>query len=308
MASDHHDSRINTLELKDQIYQKIGNQRADMYFDHLQRFFSCKINKAEFNKLVVNTIGRENIYLHNLVIQSILKNASLSKIPPSNVTKLDGSQNLRDTKGTMPINRNNRKFRDRPSPLGPLAKTPTSTTTISRPVLEEDNGDGDGEGGVDEGEEVEQATVTRPITAPLGISMKPLPRRTPQFKICEYRRELPDTKSLMIGLEKLVAAKGLGLSADSANLLNKGLNAYLKRLIEPCIGLARSRCDSSSSSSRNDGQSVEQPVCGSMVDFHTTVENNPQSLGHDWSSKMEKVCFRAMPEIEESRGMKRRES
>ncbi|XP_077233436.1 uncharacterized protein LOC143875721 [Tasmannia lanceolata] len=134
-------SRINILELKDQIVRKIGHERSEKYFHHLRRFLSHRISKSEFNKLCLSMIGRANVSLHNQFIGSILKNAFLAKSPPTNLTKGEGSPNVTFTnghhknfnslwgdaippsprKGRSPSIRD-RKFRDRMSPLGPYGK------------------------------------------------------------------------------------------------------------------------------------------------------------------------------------------
>ncbi|KAG2238087.1 hypothetical protein Bca52824_092660 [Brassica carinata] len=67
------------------IYRQIGTQRADSYFHHLGRFFASRITKPEFDKLCLKTIGRQHISLHNRLIRSIIKNASVAKSPPSRV-------------------------------------------------------------------------------------------------------------------------------------------------------------------------------------------------------------------------------
>ncbi|CAH1423073.1 unnamed protein product [Lactuca virosa] len=75
-------SRINLADMKDQLTRKLGPERSKQYFDYLKRFLSLKLNKIEFDKLCLRTIGRDNLSLHNQLIQSLLKNASTRKPPP----------------------------------------------------------------------------------------------------------------------------------------------------------------------------------------------------------------------------------
>lgn len=294
----------DTSELKSLIYQRIGHEKADLYFCHLNRFFSYGIEKDEFDKLCIDTMGREHIHLHNRLMQSILKNSTCTNATPRNATRLEGSLSNSVRKSRTPINRKSSfrephgpsplgpqakkdppsKLSDRTSPIGPLAKTPCATSN-GKLVIEEDSGE----------DEVELITLPRLITEPLGVSVKPIARETTHLKICTNIRDLPGTNSLMSHLEKKVAEeKGLGVSMDYADLLSKGLNVYLKSLIEPLVVSARSRCIKGEC----------QPSRGSMEDFFASVETNPQTLGADWPRKLEKVSLGAMLEADKLRGKK----
>lgn len=80
MPTSQQHSRVNLVELKAQIIKKIGVQRTDKYFGHLDKLFSQKLAKVEFDKLCYLTLGKENIGLHNQLIWSILKNAYQSHV------------------------------------------------------------------------------------------------------------------------------------------------------------------------------------------------------------------------------------
>ncbi|KAG1331903.1 hypothetical protein COCNU_02G018710 [Cocos nucifera] len=75
-------SRTNLGDLKSQIANRLGPERAQRYFSYLNRLLSQKLSKPEFNMLCLLTLGRENLPLHNQLIRSILKNACQAKIPP----------------------------------------------------------------------------------------------------------------------------------------------------------------------------------------------------------------------------------
>ncbi|XP_022142878.1 uncharacterized protein LOC111012883 [Momordica charantia] len=152
-----HSSRIDLGDLKAQIVKKLGNDKSKRYFFYLNRFLGQKLGKVEFDKLCVRVLGRENIQLHNQLIRSILKNACVAKTPPPiNVSghaqsvlqasnnspcREDGPEQtgsaFPNQNQTVPIWSNgvlpasprkgrsllrDRKFRDRPSPLGPNGK------------------------------------------------------------------------------------------------------------------------------------------------------------------------------------------
>ncbi|CAA0361777.1 putative transcriptional coactivator Hfi1/Transcriptional adapter 1 [Arabidopsis thaliana] len=291
MGSDQCFSRLNTLEIKALIYQKIGHQRADTYFDQLGKFLTSRISKSEFDKLCSKTVGRENISLHNRLVRSILKNASVAKSPPPRYPK----KSLYGDPAFPPSPRKcrSRKFRDRPSPLGPLGKPQSLTTTNDESMSKAQRLPMEVVS-VEDGEEVEQMTGSpsvqsrSPLTAPLGVSfhLKSKARFSTYNGInretCQSSGELPDMITLRARLEKKLEMEGIKLSMDSANLLNRGLNAYMRRLIEPCLSLA--------------SQQKRAVSNVSMLDFHAAMEVNPRVLGEEWPIQLEKICCRASEE------------
>lgn len=133
--------------------------------------------------------------------------------------------------------------------------------------------------------------------------------------------ELSDTETLRKRMEQVAGSEGLnGVSLDCANLLNNGLDAYLKRLIKSCIDLVRARSEHETVKhviyrekpqekiingawlnhhghiQRNIG-TVEVVKDGrglcpiSLSDFKVAMELNPQQLGEDWPLLLEKICF-----------------
>lgn len=148
-------TRIDTLELKALFHKKLGQQRADKYFILLYKYLNCQLAKNNFLKFLILTIGRENLPLHNRLITSIVKNATLSKTPPPTFKKFTKSLNVKIARGQ----RNNlqsyvpssprksrsprdQKSKDRFSPLGPNGKSdfhqsPTELHSLgSRPPIE----------------------------------------------------------------------------------------------------------------------------------------------------------------------------
>eukprot|EP00250_Pteridium_aquilinum_P011505 c20111_g1_i1 orf=1065-2348(+) len=75
-------SRINVQALKAQMVKRIGPERAKQYFNHFKGYISLRFNKTELDKLVVLTIGKENIGLHNEIIKAVLSNAIKSETRP----------------------------------------------------------------------------------------------------------------------------------------------------------------------------------------------------------------------------------
>ena len=234
-------------------------------------------------------------------------------------------------KGRTPSFRD-RQFKDRPSPLGPHGKSHNlacedsvpkvqeqqSATELlslgSRPPLEVNS--------VEDGEEVEQAAGSpgiysrSPVTAPLGISLNN--KRTRKLfghgstsflrtETCYFTGELPDMNCLKKRLEQKLEVDGLNVSSDCVNLMNNGLDAYLKRLIRPCLSLAASRSEQKHHSQvHHQGISVPNGMMPmtyaqrannsfsvSMLDFRAAVELYPTLLGEDWPIQLERFPLRA---------------
>lgn len=348
-------SRIDIIELKARIVKKLGHDRAEKYFHYLQKFISLKISKSKFNKLCLNTIGRENVALHNQFIVSILKNAYLSKTAPLCVTKEEGSSNGKTTNIGHPSPRKCRsksisdcKFRDHHSPLGPSKKIQGAVhaTLISRSsqsshklststdlkVLQEQRNVPEvisigskafvEVASVEDGEEVEQAAFSpciqsrSPVRAPFGIPIsiggahKELQtgfaspfhlNMSDIHETCCSSSVLPDAKTLRKRLEQRLEIEGLNVSIDCINLLNNGLDAFLRRLIRPCMELAQARCGHAQMmvNSAFPGKYVQrssQSFSASLLDFRAAIELNPQLLGEYWPAQVEKVCLRSLEE------------
>ncbi|XP_043707971.1 uncharacterized protein LOC122657359 [Telopea speciosissima] len=348
-------SRIDTLELKAQIIRKLGHEKAEKYFSLLNRLLNLRLSKPEFDKLCITTIGRKNLYLHNRLIGGIVKNACIAKTPPSRGSRIEGSLSVKISNGNQRIsvdtlsgdtfspsprkgkspNHRDLKFRDRPSPLGPLGKvqsimsdesTPRTQGQQSATELFSLSGRPPAEVvSVEDGEEVEQVTGSpsiqsrSPVRAPLGIAMNMGgARKTPHngllstfhSETCCTSTELPDTRSLRNRLEQKMEMEGIGISLDCANLLNNGLDAFLKRLIKPCMDLAGSRAGHEHIKQIN-GQDITglngvcpdrfmprppRSISASLLDFRVAMELNPQLLGEDWPIHLERVCLHASEE------------
>ncbi|KAL1210440.1 hypothetical protein V5N11_006770 [Cardamine amara subsp. amara] len=158
------DPRIDLAELKVHIVKKIGVERSRRYFYYLGRFLSHKLTKSEFDKSCYRLLGRENLALHNKLIRSILRNASLAKSPPPvhktghpDKSLVLGNEDEPEQSGSLipdhsrndPVWSNGvlakvrsgtcgRTIRDsRPSPLGPNGKV---ESLLHQPLCREDKG------------------------------------------------------------------------------------------------------------------------------------------------------------------------
>ncbi|MCL7049708.1 hypothetical protein MKW94_029442 [Papaver nudicaule] len=173
------------------------------------------------------------------------------------------------------------------------------------------------------------STTRSPLSAPLGIpycsaSIGGARRTLPMTSSSSYTSTcesggLPDTDSLKKRMEQIAGAHGLGgISTDCANLLNNGLDAYLKRLIRSCVELVGARSGHEPTrvpvyKQQPRGKLMQQlqmsgvmPMEGmqefrshsqiSLLDFKVAMELNPQQLGEDWPSLLEKICLQSYEE------------
>lgn len=197
----------------------------------------------------------------------------------------------------------------------------------------------------EDGEEMKQSNIANfgrvALQAPLGISFCPgsmggirsaLPvacsssssrRRSASFI---DSGQLSDTETLRKRMEQIAGAAGLdGMTSDCANLLNNGLDVYLKRLIKLCIELVGARSEQelikhsvyeqqphgklingitpghqmhlqSSSGNLEVTQERKSHCPISFLDFKVAMELNTQQLGKDWPRLLEKICLHACEE------------
>ncbi|KAI3808533.1 hypothetical protein L1987_24485 [Smallanthus sonchifolius] len=296
-----HCSRIDTFELKLQMEKILGAQKSDKYFDLLTRYLSLKLGKSEFDKLCIRLIGRENIRLHSELIWAILKNTTVSKTPPPKQVKRDNLLTFKDPNGGLQsICRDvfpqsprkgrtqsfrERKFKDRPSPNGidgedHMAEDFAMTRGIKPPI--EVNSEQDALN------RVGYRRIT--ITAPFGVNIHSNGTRKVSHnnlgsgyytETCHYNGQFLSRSSLENRLKQKLKMEGLDISMDCVNLLNNGLDSYLKRVIKPSLELASSRF-------------LLEPrkrFTASLLDFQMATMTNPKMLGEDWSIQLEKICL-----------------
>ncbi|XP_037479634.1 uncharacterized protein LOC119356756 [Triticum dicoccoides] len=178
-----------------------------------------------------------------------------------------------------------------------------------------------------------------PVRAPLGIpfcsasvggSRKLLPPAVnageDHFSSCYEQGQLLNTEVLRKRMEKTAETLGLaGVTMDCAELLNNGLDSYLKNLIRSSVELkgadvrrdARKgasykqhahgkqingvwlpnqvQMQSSSGQSDATNDSRSQHLI-SAHDFSVAMQLNPQQLGEDWPVLLEKICLRPSEE------------
>ncbi|GER53756.1 transcriptional adapter 1 [Striga asiatica] len=309
MRKDRHCPRVDTLELKHHIQMKLGHHKSEKYFNLLNKYLTFGLSKSEFDRFCIELIGKQNLPLHNKLIRAILKNACAANSPPpgkDSKPAKNGYQNslhlLRDVFPQSPRKGRSPSLRHRMSPLGPNAKAQIAAREEACPRIQEQQSATEifslgsrppVEVTSEEGEEVEQMALSPGIhsrtelKAPFGVrfnsreTKKFLSRGFPHeedLEACYNNTGLLSTGSLRKRLDKKLGVEGLTVSAYCVNLINNGLDVYLKRLIKPCLDLAASR-------------SVEKTYV-SFADFEVAMQSNPRILGEDWPVLLEKVGLR----------------
>ncbi|CAN8314969.1 unnamed protein product [Cochlearia groenlandica] len=261
------DKRVDLGELKALIVKKIGVERSRKYFHYLSRFLSHKLTKTEFDKTCFRLLGKENLSLHNHLIRSVLRNATVSKSPPPRPCREakhvdNGRRDGHEQCGSLIPNSNqngpilsngvlsispqkvrsgirDRKIRDRPSShmLHQAACREDNRGSVvvengySGPSMRDDE---------NQEEKARLNIMKSPLIAPLGISIGGSHRTVPistsaGLSSCYDSGGVPDHEMLRKRMENIAVAQGLGgVSMECASTLNNMLDLYLKKLIKSC--------------------------------------------------------------------------
>lgn len=75
-------ARIDLLDLKARMVKIVGPTKESQYSSLLSSFFQLKLSKADLDRLVPSTIGKENLLLHNNFVRAILHNVVCGEAPP----------------------------------------------------------------------------------------------------------------------------------------------------------------------------------------------------------------------------------
>ncbi|CAN4088632.1 unnamed protein product [Withania somnifera] len=172
------------------------------------------------------------------------------------------------------------------------------------------------------------------LQAPFGVpfcpvsvvgARKALPLATNSKCVTSSSRgALLDSVSLRERMEQIAAEQGLeGVAIDCANLLNNGLDSYLRGLIRSCVQLVGARSVNKPTRNNTKKQQIHMKlvnglrpdlhsqICGrpsevmqehapdnliSLQDFRVAMELNSRQLGEDWPLLLEKICTRAFEE------------
>ena len=316
------DHRTDLADLKLHIVKKVGAERCRRYFYYLGRFLSQKVTKSEFDKSCHRLLGRENLLpLHNKLIHSILRSASLAKSPPpTSHPNHNRSDHVLSNGVVLP----KVAIRDRPIPLGQNKKVESS---LHQPHCRGNRNMENGGGALldkvkvaapvirDEEAREERGRLTlstTPVVAPLGIPFWEASvgvacrANRADFISCYDSGGLSDTEMLRKRMESIAVAHGLGgVSPECTSMLNNMLDVYLKKLIKSCLDLsgARSTIGNQSNSlliqtSNQPSDTTQEEHLVSLLDFRAATELNPSQLGEHWPLLRERLLMRSFEERE----------
>ncbi|KAG8388188.1 hypothetical protein BUALT_Bualt02G0099800 [Buddleja alternifolia] len=181
-------------------------------------------------------------------------------------------------------------------------------------------------------DDMKEASARSPLRAPLGVPLCPVSiggahrGLLPASSRC-IGDSLLDSLTLREQMEQIATSQGLeGVSVDCANILNHGLDSYLRGLIRSCIQLVGARSGHELTDNNNNTHkqlTYMKPINGvkpgfqyqmqnsvkplevqerrthcpiSLQDFRVAMELNPSQLGEDWPLLLEKICTNAFEE------------
>ncbi|GER44044.1 nuclear fusion defective 6 [Striga asiatica] len=305
MKPPHQHPRINLDELKAQIVKKLGPDMSKQYFHYLHRFLSLKLSKPDFNKLCLRILGWQNIPLHNQLIRSILRNSCTAKTPPPFLNhhhKDDISNKVNRKEILADGHQKNGSHIISTTHLSHSPGLPNGK--MAGPNVVSKNGDMNPMQHHQElvqlaetghvgpaplySENDENAPSRSPIRAPLGLLFCPASvggsHRWSVGTLCDGA--LLDSHALRERMDHIAVEMGLaeGVSLDCADVLNHGLDCYMRGLIKFCVDLVGSR--SGGEFGRIDVRSKHQErkkhdkidVRILLQDFRVAMEMNPQRL------------------------------
>ncbi|XP_062226987.1 uncharacterized protein LOC133925148 [Phragmites australis] len=385
--------RIDLRGLKAQMEKRLGPDRSQRYFGYLNGYLSQRLSKPDFDNLCLQTLGRENLQLHNQLIRSILYNAYQAKCPPPPIdvgrplvasakkvsqaaevfNTCNGDVRLLQVQGSRPMGTAQiRPLKDRMNNMGPnsrveaavnytqvshgVSAAPENGTLSSlelkrsvhfqqcepaeplpkRPHVEKLPPDNMllQRRSMCSGTDCSVGMLQSPVQAPLGIPFcsasvggarklppPPMSAGDDRFNSCLEHGGLFNTEVLHRRMEKTAETLGLaGVTMDCAELLNNGLDMYLKNLIRSSVELIGASFQRDArkgtpykqqaygkqingvrlpnhvhmySGSRPSGATneIRSNHLISVNDFKVAMQLNPQQLGEDWSVLLEKICL-----------------
>ncbi|RID53791.1 hypothetical protein BRARA_G01162 [Brassica rapa] len=188
MGQRRHVVRTYTLELKSQLEMKIGQAKTESYINLLSKFLSLKISKSDFDKLIVATVKKKNISLHNALLRGLIKNVCVSNTPPLiknglEETSLGFNSLCNDLPKSSP-----RKGRTQQRFSKDCNGKSQITEVVSSSFKQQWS--------MEDGEEVDQLIRcwrSQPIEALFGVNLKDVIKRRRHVGTCYSSRELPDS-------------------------------------------------------------------------------------------------------------------
>ncbi|KAL5214252.1 hypothetical protein ABZP36_003404 [Zizania latifolia] len=385
-STQQQNGRIDLRELKALMEKQLGPDRSRRYFSYLNGYLSERLSKADFDKLCLLTLGRDNLRLHNRLIRSVLYNAYQAQCPPPTpdvgrsagasvkvsqtseaFNSCNGDIRLLQVQRSRPMGTvQDHQSKDRMKSMGPSCRVETAVNhnqithgggvvpengTLSSPELNRSvRFQREPAEPLAKHQRVEQLSTENmikqrrsmsnatdhsvamsksPVRAPLGIPFcsasvggarklppPPISAGEDHCTSCWEQNGLFNTEVLHRRMEKTAESLGLaGVTLDCADLLNNGLDKYLKNLIRSSVELigasvqsdarkgalykqhkhmngvwlpnhVQMQSGSGPSGATND---IRYHHLISIDDFKVAMQLNPQQLGEDWPILLEKI-------------------
>ncbi|KAL4278903.1 hypothetical protein GQ457_03G040630 [Hibiscus cannabinus] len=341
-------SRINLIELKSQLIKRLGPERSKQYFCYLNKLLSLKLSKVEFNKVCFRVLGRENVRLHNLLICSVLKNACNAKVPPSatihdslqvgdfllSPRKARSEASIRLTAKDIqkPVQHHQEVLGNADNGRNVLLPNPEIKGSVNGFPSEDVRDQSEVLFVKDRKESCARSSLQAPLRVPLfSTSFSGTRRALPLASSTTYAKSydiggLLDSEALRERMRQIASLEGLeDVSMDCADILNNGLDVYLKRLIRMTIELVGTRHGCSlrknnsmkhhshgnlvNSVSPNHHNQVQNNSWNleaideqryyklvSLLDFKVAMELNLQRLRENWPVLLEKIYMQSSEE------------
>ncbi|WZZ04524.1 hypothetical protein YC2023_090445 [Brassica napus] len=174
-----------TLTLTKQKVLKKKNMRS-IRLNFPKKIFNLKISKSDFDKLIVATVKKENISLHNALLRGLIKNVCVSNTPPLikngiEETSLGFNSLCNDLPKSSP-----RKGRTQQRFSKDCNGKSQITEVVSSSFKQQWS--------MEDGEEVDQLIRcwrSQPIEALFGVNLKDVIKRRRHVGTCYSSRELP---------------------------------------------------------------------------------------------------------------------
>ncbi|RLM75350.1 uncharacterized protein C2845_PM15G24010 [Panicum miliaceum] len=286
--------RIDLKELKAQLEKRVGPDRSRRYFGYLNGYLSEKLSRQDFEKLCLQTLGQENLQLHNRLIRSVLYNAYQAKCPPppsdvgrpvgASVKKVskaaevlnacNGDARLLQVQGSRPIGTvQDHTLKNRMNNIGPNCRV---TAAVNH------NQVAHGVSG-----SLENGTLS-----PLEL------KRSVQFQQCEPAEPLakhPRVEQLSPN-NLLLQRRSMSSTAEqSAEILKSPVRAPLGiPFCSASVGGARKFPPPPIGASSGPSEATNEIRSNHLIsinDFKVAMQLNPQQLGEDWPVLLEKICL-----------------
>lgn len=249
-----------------QLKETCGPEKGQQYWDALRRFLLAKLSKREFDFIVRDRLGVENLHLHNSLIKAILVNAQSGQPAPSaplNIfTRTEHARRPRIRSAQLKKKeleklKHKRKHKHRELPVDADPPTPkdTSPQLAERtkepkrkrrvasdknefPVARDDHVEERKKDPVNKRSRVAPKTHGAAANAPPRSPVWHASRTTgtPSLRPRHSYSGMPEVEPTEISYEVRQHAQGIGMNVtqDSIDYMRYAVHEYLNRIVDAC--------------------------------------------------------------------------